>query len=74
MLSAPLGALALIEAGEMPRGHQQYWHLRILALWVAGRLCLISLQTQPGLLLPLNYALLGLDAASFMAWTVLFLL
>lgn len=73
VLALPLGSLALIEAGEMERGKRQYWHLRLLASWFAGRLCIISLQTQPALVIPLNRALLALDAAAFVAWSVLFL-
>ncbi len=73
VLGLPLGALALIEAGEMARCKRQYWHLRILALWLTGRLLCVSLQTQPALVIPVNHALLALDSAAFLAWSVLLL-
>lgn len=71
VLALPLGALALIEAGELDRCKRQYWHLRILALWIAGRLLCVSLQTQPALVVPVNHVLLTLDAGAFLAWVAL---
>lgn len=73
VLGFPLGALALIEAGELERSKRQYWHLRILALWLPGRLLCVSLQTQQAWVIPVNHALLVLDSSAFVAWCVLFL-
>ena len=72
VLAAPVGYMALVEAAEMERGPLQFWHVRILSLWLTGLLCIVSLQTQRDLILALNPLLIIFESMCFVCWLAVF--
>lgn len=76
LVAMPFVIGAMIEAAAAERTRRNWWHVRILAFWIAAQLALISLQTMPNTMynwkIPVNGVLLTVDAASFTAWCFLF--
>lgn len=77
LVACPLQFLALNEAADVsesiPRA-KRFRHQRLMAFWVVAQLACVSLQTQAAFMVPVNHALLTIDALCFLAWAALFLI
>lgn len=77
-LAAPLNWMALMEMADpfrespAPKSFPRMAHGVLLSAWISVNLLCVTLQTQPGWVIPVNHVMLIAQTLLFIAWSVLF--